>query len=160
MDHSRILYGAIAVSLAQCLTELDAVAFRCFDEELPQPPRLVGDRFRDKHLASNILLVQVINAHAIDVCEPRMISRGPRRHLTLSITDHKPKIPKLKERPAPDPVVFGKPELIGEVCDRNFEVIDCQYMLRFVNFEIHERTFVILPRRLSVSPLRLPVSAV
>ena len=37
------------MSLAQRLTELDAVTFRSFHKELAQPPRLVGDRLLDKH---------------------------------------------------------------------------------------------------------------
>src|SRR5690606_22597098 len=57
-------------SLAQRLTELDAVAFRRFHKKLAQPPRLVGDRLFDRHLACNVLLVQVINALAIYIREP------------------------------------------------------------------------------------------
>src|SRR5262245_28108276 len=118
------------------------MAFRCFNEELAQTPRLVGDRLPDRHLASNVLLVQVIDALAIDIGEPRMIAGVPRRHLTSAITDHEPKISELQKGPAANALVLGETELLGEIGDRSFEIIDGQYMLRFRNLEPHDGTSV------------------
>jgi hypothetical protein len=101
-----------------------------------------GHRLLDCYLARNVLLVQVINALAVHVRKPRMISRVARRHLTLTIADHKPEIPELQKGPATDTVILGKAELFGEVGDGGVEIIDCQYVLGFRNLEIHEGTLV------------------
>jgi len=77
------------------------------------------------------LIVQVIDALAIDVGEPRVITSVPRRRLALTITDHEPEFSKLKEGPATDPVVLVEAEFLCEKYYRGFEITDGQYMLLF-----------------------------
>jgi hypothetical protein len=64
------------------------------------------------------LIVQVVDTLAIDVGEPRVITRVPGQRFALTITDHEPEISKFKKGPAADPVVLVESKLVDKKCDR------------------------------------------
>jgi hypothetical protein len=60
------------------------------------------------------LIVQVVDTLAIDVGEPRVITRVPGQRFALTITDHEPEISKFKKGPAADPVVLVESKLLDK----------------------------------------------